>query len=851
MPLKIRLFGDQKVAATFIRQGKKELLRTKELRDKMGVPTYQRIIQVDPFTTIKVLLEKEQEIVFIKSIVPEGMEHLAEGEKEEEEVSSCEPAFIVYKNTKADVNNPIKEGHKITYKGRRWQLEEVPSTEKNAGTAAWYHIRDNLAKYYNKSGLKECDLISWRGNKGGAGFHTGDTAFNTYRTAAFFVGGKTQDNKAGAGQEILGVCLLPNTQDKKDYFYTLSYRRFDETSARGTDFYVQRFDRDPLLLAPIGFATQVLRITAADIAAAVGSTSSVTFRRPPYCAYIDPNGNATLSFAALFAFSDGETHKFVFGDPNMYIANTPVAPYFPIILRINILSATWTAEVAAQLSAPKVTITDKESTVDQSIIGLAGYGQISLSVTSGPFNPGVVGENDYLRTVGTPGVNVHVEYKASLHNRRPDLSGYARYSTSPTATTLMVYGGCDALYEYKLRVVDTGTESILSAASDVFFVPNKDFTSLPDSMPTIPVYLHEIDRQQGITQYYQEVFVTKNGNELPWKFRILEFGMDGFHTHHSKAKVRGSSNAGTNISDLVGTRDSQSFNYQSESTVFDYTDTIFSGNCKYTPTYATVNTYLIHRALLFHHPQIPDLYTYSERRITYGAGSPQITVSISYHVVEKGKNTEVWETARAFPVSGSTGSGKFIQLRRWIESFAPGTTGAFEHQSKFNREFEFSVPLPLSNEIGPIAMPIAQSLDRYFDYPPFGTSAGSLSAFGRLKIGVLNYDVTSIRTSAAHKRTLCAVHHKNFGPDIGDAHPYLLYLIHPQLPPGTLNDAAFLASEWDAVSLDGNLDTAFYLPLQDDQATITGTFYSNIMTLAQLKKLTKETSDSPVDFGVI
>jgi hypothetical protein len=68
-PPYIRLLGDEDFAASFIRRGKIELYRTRKLRELMGVPTYQRRVNLSPTVLIDTLITGVGEYLTIYAIL--------------------------------------------------------------------------------------------------------------------------------------------------------------------------------------------------------------------------------------------------------------------------------------------------------------------------------------------------------------------------------------------------------------------------------------------------------------------------------------------------------------------------------------------------------------------------------------------------------------------------------------------------------------------------------------------------------------------------------------------------------------------------------------------------------------
>jgi hypothetical protein len=68
-PPYIRLLGDEDFAASFIRRGKIELYRTRKLRDAMGVPTFQRRVNISQTVLIDTLVTGIGEYLTIYAIL--------------------------------------------------------------------------------------------------------------------------------------------------------------------------------------------------------------------------------------------------------------------------------------------------------------------------------------------------------------------------------------------------------------------------------------------------------------------------------------------------------------------------------------------------------------------------------------------------------------------------------------------------------------------------------------------------------------------------------------------------------------------------------------------------------------
>ena len=337
----LRLLGNKTLAATYIRPAQQEMLRTKALVDQMGVPTFQRIRELEDGTRITTLVENRKDYIFIDSPFPEIPEEVPVEEEKEEEKYKCHPGFTVYRNLVSGKSNlaqdaearPLDDGEILSYDDRRrsWYIDEdTESYNHDSAQLSWFGLKENVKKkvYNNDTGLEECSLISWLGEHGGVCA----TYFKTNYSKNIFFQGRII-SMSGSGMttymNVIGACLLPSNAEKKDYFYSIhcdfgnSYDNWSPGTGSTVAFWIMRRERNPKILvggdqAYIGSAQTVGKITGADLVAASGGAKLIASICPAI--HIDKDGIAYIGVGVSFPYTSVPTGKC--SDYFNYVKNT-------------------------------------------------------------------------------------------------------------------------------------------------------------------------------------------------------------------------------------------------------------------------------------------------------------------------------------------------------------------------------------------------------------------------------------------------------------------------------------------------------------------------------------------------
>ena len=251
----IRLHGDKDKAATYIRRARTELQRTKDLRARMGVPVYEREVELGDGIVIHVLLSKQEEIINITAPPPEPPPKSEEELQEEYEFFNCPPGFIVYKNQFAEgEDRPERNGYLLSYEKGEWkQTRKNEEERKYSGNCAWWHLAKHKDTYKkeNQKYIRDCELVSWVGDTT-PHHYPPDLFFPDYREEegyrsiygrnVYFQGRKIPIITSPFSRSfVCGAALLHDEEDGEDYIYALVGSPDDESLAPRVDaLYVLR-----------------------------------------------------------------------------------------------------------------------------------------------------------------------------------------------------------------------------------------------------------------------------------------------------------------------------------------------------------------------------------------------------------------------------------------------------------------------------------------------------------------------------------------------------------------------------------------------------------------------------------
>jgi hypothetical protein len=253
-----------KNADLYIRTGQQLLFRLREMKRTSGSPVIKRTVPVDENTTITVQIANEQEFIAITHTgdISEPAEEKVE--EELEPTQGCPPAFVVNKHKQFDhtvlnldaathngdgiITAPTDEGI--------WRVGTVANFE-DAANAGWYGLQAIQPSLNNPDAHAGCDIITWYGNSNSAcedrvfsfgAINAGAPAFGRYPATllakVFFYKGE----RILAPDYVLGACILPS--GSTDYYYILCtshgaggrYGSYPDARKGGSDETVYRKD---------------------------------------------------------------------------------------------------------------------------------------------------------------------------------------------------------------------------------------------------------------------------------------------------------------------------------------------------------------------------------------------------------------------------------------------------------------------------------------------------------------------------------------------------------------------------------------------------------------------------------
>ena len=856
----IRLYGNQSQAAAYIRRGKVELYRTEEIRKRMGVPTYSRTIEVNEFVTITVLLEKKQEIIIIRANIPEEVEE-KEQFLEEEKKRACIPSFVVYGNLYDDwETSPLTKirsvfpGYKLTYKNSRWGVDNVPLTERYAGTAAWWHLKDHYQNYNDKAGLKFCTMLTWAGNLGSAFNHPTSRDTDSNGPYVYLEGKRFQGvlNKDDPDQYVIGACLLPD--QGKDYFYVLMIDFPDVLRLR-------RIERDSGLTGPTQGSWQTITtITRADLYAAVGGTSA---HLPRISAYVDTDGVAYLNMGIGRATTTANGVTYV-DDPNFVLMDSTPPSEILIYYKFQIDMKTGVWNLATQFfnSQPRFRVHYNKFMENFPATGGQRYGvqviqgqligcgkEHDLAVFVGDCGDTFLAQSDVERTKTSDQVR-----RGSFRGEEKDGVTLDRAGGAPFG----FYGGCDRLYEYHTEILTGGAFGHTIATSSLSSFRNFDYNpaGAPDShevIAALPFYGHTMTHNRSYTPIKVDLVGTVEGEEF-FRFTIFEaFGAPWSSTQQkARSGIEGFGHNRPGPADACGPfmgHDSSDFHYISSWFDPQFPDGVYCESDHRTTYGYSVETN-IWRRITFHHPMISDVFGYMEYTATRAGDPVETTTQATYYF----NGEQKWTSVRPI-ISGPTiygVGGKRVEnfsaagsVQGW-DYFAHGPSSSaykswqVERSSTVHGRHDFSASYGQGGgysgalmDFYPGNATVAQP-----DFAIYGAGVGlGRVSFQTREINNLWSNRTkSSGTTFTYGRSAVAIHQESFGPKL-DEHPYIIYIQHPtQVTNETVHPP-----------------TVTHNPSAHGEP-VAGEFISNCLTVDEIKELTKEDGidkDFPVDFGVI
>lgn len=168
----LRTKGDKDACSQHVKRAMLELFKTQDLQERMGVPVFKRTVPVNDYTEIEVQVVHGQKFIEIRCFPPsKGLESV--GRKDEDfDTSACPAAFVVRKlDTSAKQGTTIpaedkEQGYIIAYNHARkkWEIATYQDTTGSENTFAscanigWWHARGD------GDGYTGCDVVTWYGS---------------------------------------------------------------------------------------------------------------------------------------------------------------------------------------------------------------------------------------------------------------------------------------------------------------------------------------------------------------------------------------------------------------------------------------------------------------------------------------------------------------------------------------------------------------------------------------------------------------------------------------------------------------------------------------------------------------
>ena len=857
---RVRLSGNRDVAVRFIRQGKKELFRTRELRDKLGVPVYKRTIQADEYTVITILLDKEQEIISIDVQIPEGVQPVPEPPKpkEEPEPEKCRASFIVYRNPSYRTGHPVKAGHLITYDRDHWRLNEVPDTDKEGNCSAWWFVKERYDDYYDTTNLQQCALLTWRGMLGGAFSQSG-------AITNICMQGKTYNT----GYIVYGACLLPDAATEKDYFYFLTRSE----SLIDPIVRVFRVERNPSGVPSMvtGTPTLVASYTKAQVLAITGGTALVESGQS---AYVDANGMAYFSYTATTAVSHTGS-----GSLNMYRS-----------LKINMVTGALSLHKKAE---------DYVSSMSGSRIAFKqdfGDNSKQWNYNSGTRYDGA--ESDIWTWHEDPPGAWHKIWKKAtqeqtIHNAPSGADTLQRNFTDSGVVPMGIWGGCDALYELGIQWEPIQQLQEIKIQGSPMRSPNISYDATaanisPSSVASVPYYHSDGSYSDSGVDAKMDFVALRNGAEH-FRFTVLEYSSAPWTTTDTVRILGGWDSVGGDP-DKWGTNDCPGDRWEFGATLGRRVETLQPS--------ARLET-ITQRKILFYHPMIHDIFSYLEFQIVRQVNTPpavvnsylnghadpdfaadivSCTVKYFFNGEERWSKSVAQETPKNLNVFFRFGNSTPVSYNNprvpgnftpypgfdyWqYLTRGPGSSAGYSELGNTKLDYQMATTRGANGYYYSHASYFQANL--WFKSGAFGVSYDdpyNVIDYGNFPMGnwfasynmVLDISAGSYNLKNADYpsgemiRASVAVQRKDSGPTPG-TYPYLVYLQHPTAVQFVRGSGAFPGGLSMVPSGYG--------------APANGEFFSNCITLDELKKVTgmdqlrsdgtpEPDADYPVDFGVI
>lgn len=878
MPPSVRLKGDKTEAANWIRRGKVELQRLKDVAANADVPVTNRTIEFNDRVTCNVSIWGGVEIIEIHAI-PLGVQEEEPSEEEvvEEDFYYCQPGFMVYRDYNGYKWNPDAEppawepvrdaGELLTWDGG-WK--KVDTEYKRGANQGWYHLKDIIGTLNRKTEYRKCSVVTWYGPPWG----TGGWPSQAVDAGGFFFQG--QFYLVNTSVHVFGVCILPGlgSDAGTDYFYALVGHNYAYDSVIVSfwccDSYSLR--RAPVKLPPDENSTldwEVIKtwdeldpvnpLLEWSHATAPPGLPHNTSSAPVMGAYIDKKGIAHMGVARWYGQQAAQEP--VAGSTvttnGVYVGDYYGSPLPRIVAAWNdqrIHTYMNHGMVSFQLNMRTGAI---QNVVDESYKGVRdfshnysgvsenypvlGLGVLPSSyVYCGP--PGGSGsEQSDLVNFNLPDDQRNLSWLKQGHHGRGDPKKEAhRTSTLSGGTTCIgVFGGCDAHYTAHYVTTPYSFQESMKGGSEKKKATNPDPGEY--GFDALPLWSWWNLGGGSINAMNVDFECRRNGG--------AHFNLGLYRSNTQSSGPRGSKLTGT------------SYTKELISASAPWSDGRNWPNSSFTGTRNTATSTGYQRLILFYHPMINKALFFERQFNTFysgeqysipwtsavvylkwGSGDDAITLG-SWSGSTDGGAESLYNSMAGF--GDAMGAGGFID----VDCLGGANPGPTIEAGMISQNFRYG--LWAGERIAGAGTAYSPRYAFTYNEHDYWCTQGGLSPRGAYFAPMANHRIyrenSNTGTSKSwYDRVTWAVHDKSLVS--GGQPPYILYIPKITFREGE-DPASLVVAPLEIFEYDYNDMWVWNDGFDPENAD--GWFFSNCMTLSQLKRLAGRDSDYPLDFGVV